>query len=60
MTEPALQRKGLARRLVAQAARRVVADGAIATYLHDPANHASAHVAQATGFPDIGWSILGL
>jgi GNAT superfamily N-acetyltransferase len=59
VTEPALQRRGLARRLVAQAARRVVSDGAVATYLHDPANTASAHVAEGSGFPDIGWSVLG-
>ena len=59
VAEAALQGRGLARRLVAQAARRIVADGAIVTYLHDPSNTASAHVAEATGFPDIGWSIIG-
>ena len=59
-TEPALQGRGIARRLVAQAARQVLADGAVPTYLHDPSNIASAHVAEAAGFPDIGWHILGL
>jgi RimJ/RimL family protein N-acetyltransferase len=59
-TEPAAQGRGLARRLVAQAARRILAEGAIATYQHDPANHASAAVAQAAGFPDGGWRSLGL
>jgi GNAT superfamily N-acetyltransferase len=51
---------GLARRLVAQAARRVIADGRVPTYLHDPSNVASAKVADAAGFPDQGWKILGL
>jgi GNAT superfamily N-acetyltransferase len=59
-TEPAAQGKGLARRLVAKAARRVVDGGAVATYLHDPSNVASAHVAEAAGFPDRGWHVYGL
>jgi GNAT superfamily N-acetyltransferase len=59
-TEPAARGKGLARRLVAKGARRVVDGGAVATYLHDPANIASAHVAEAAGFPDLGWKVYGL
>lgn len=59
-TEPALRGKGIARRLVAQAARRVIADGAVPTYLHDPANVASAHVADASGLHDAGWRVLTL
>jgi len=59
-TEPAARGQGLARRLVAQAARRVIADGAVATYLHDPANLSSARVAAAAGFPDHGWKIIGV
>jgi GNAT superfamily N-acetyltransferase len=55
-----LQGRGLARRLVAQAARRVADDGAVATYLHAPCNTPSAHVAEASGFPDTGWWILGV
>jgi GNAT superfamily N-acetyltransferase len=55
-----LQGRGLARRLVAQAARRVAGEGAVATYLHAVSNTASAHVAEAAGFPDTGWWILGL
>ena len=51
--------RGLARRLVAQAARRVLADGAVPTYLHDPANVASARVATAAGFADRGWQVIG-
>jgi GNAT superfamily N-acetyltransferase len=60
VTEPAAQGKGLARRLVAQAARHVLAAGAVPTYLHDPANIASARVADAAGFADRGWQVLGL
>ncbi|MEV6923009.1 GNAT family N-acetyltransferase [Dactylosporangium sp. NPDC051485] len=52
--------RGLARRLVARAARRIVGAGAVPTYLHDPANTASAHVAVASGFPDLGWKIHAL
>jgi GNAT superfamily N-acetyltransferase len=59
-TTPEARGRGLARRLVAQAARRIVDGGAIATYLHDPANLASARVADAAGFPDRGWTVLGL
>jgi GNAT superfamily N-acetyltransferase len=58
-TEPEHRGKGLARRLVAQAARRIAADGAVATYLHRHDNHASAKVAEASGFPDEGWQVLG-
>ncbi|MEO3928936.1 GNAT family N-acetyltransferase [Micromonosporaceae bacterium B7E4] len=59
-TEPAGRGRGLARRLVAQAARRVLDEGAVPTYLHDPGNLASARVAEAAGFDDRGWSAYGL
>jgi GNAT superfamily N-acetyltransferase len=59
-TEARFAGRGLGRRLVAQAARRVIEDGAVATYLHDPRNVASAKVAEAAGFPDRGWEVLGL
>ena len=59
-TEPEARGRGLARRLVAQAARALLDDGIVATYLHDPANLASAHVADAAGFPDLGWQVLGM
>lgn len=59
-TEPESRGRGLARALVAQAARRIRDEGAIATYQHDPANVASARVAEAAGFPDRGWRSLGL
>jgi hypothetical protein len=58
-TEVAARGRGLARRLVAQAARRVLADGAVPTYLHAPDNIASAKAADAAGFPDCGWSVIG-
>jgi len=59
-TESAARQRGLARRLVAQAARRVLDEGGIPTYQHDPANVASARVADAAGFPDRGWRSFGM
>lgn len=59
-TEERARGKGLARRIVARAARRIVDGGAVPIYLHDPANIASAHVAVAAGFPDPGWKIHAL
>jgi GNAT superfamily N-acetyltransferase len=52
--------RGLARRLVAQAARRVLDEGAVPTYVHARDNEASARVAAAAGFPDRGWSFLAV
>lgn len=59
-TEERARGRGLARRLVAQAARRILDEGRIPTYMHEVANHASARVAEAAGFPDRGWSSFGL
>jgi GNAT superfamily N-acetyltransferase len=59
-TEERARGRGLARRLVSRAARRIVARGAVPLYLHDPANTASAHVADAAGFPDLGWRVHAL
>jgi RimJ/RimL family protein N-acetyltransferase len=59
-TDDRARGKGLARRLVAQASRTLHAQGIVATYLHDPANVASARVADAAGFPDRGWGVLGI
>lgn len=59
-TVPAARDRGLARRLVAQAARRVLDEGAVPTYLHDHRNAASARVAEAAGFPDRGWRSFGV
>ena len=60
VTEEAARGRGLARGLVATAARRVLEEGAVATYLHEPNNIASARVADAVGFIDRGWSVHGL
>lgn len=60
VTEEGHRGKGLAARLVAQAARRVLDDGAVPTYLHAPGNAASAATADRAGFPDVGWQVLGL
>jgi hypothetical protein len=53
-TEVAARGSGLARRLVATAARRVLDEDRVPTYQHDVGNVASAHVADAAGFPDLG------
>ena len=58
-TEEAARGRGLARRLIAQAARRVLDEGAVPTYLHAPDNIASARAADAAGFPDLGWKVIG-
>lgn len=60
VTEPAAQGRGIARRLVATAARWVLDQGSVPTYLHHPDNHASARVAEAVGFTDRGWTVHGL
>ncbi len=60
VTEEAFRGRGWARRLVSQAAQRVLDDGAIPTYLHAEDNLASAATADACGFPDRGWRVLGL
>lgn len=57
-TEEAARGRGLARRLVVTAARRVLDEGKVPTYLHDLRNVASAAVAEASGFPDRGWRFL--
>jgi GNAT superfamily N-acetyltransferase len=59
-TEPHHRGKGLAKRLVAQAARAVLAEGAIPMYLHGDHNAASGRVADGAGFPDRGWHIIEL
>jgi GNAT superfamily N-acetyltransferase len=59
-TEPEHRGKGLASRLVAQAARRILAEGGVPTYIHDPANIASARTATTAGFPDRGWQVLAM
>ena len=60
VTAPQARGRGLGRALVAQAARRVLASGAVPTYLHATDNVASARLADSAGFPDRGWTVLGL
>jgi predicted GNAT family acetyltransferase len=57
-TDEARRGRGLARRLVAQAARSVLASGRLPLYVHAPDNIPSARVADAAGFPDRGWRLL--
>lgn len=57
-TEEAARGRGIARRLVVTAARRVLEDGKVPTYLHDLRNLASGRVAEASGFPDRGWRLV--
>ena len=57
-TEPRGRGRGLARRLVATAARRVLDEGRVPIYLHDDDNDASARAADGAGFPDLGWRVL--
>ncbi len=60
VTEEGHRGLGWARSLVSQAAQRVIDDGAVPIYLHAEDNAASAATADACGFPDRGWRILGL
>ena len=60
VTDEQARGRGFARRLVATAARRVIAEGSVPTYLHAPDNTASARVAEAVGFVDQGWKVYGL
>lgn len=59
-TEPRHRGQGLARKLVAQAARKVLSGGAIPMYLHGDHNTASGRVADKAGFPDRGWHVIEL
>lgn len=59
-TDDAWRGRGLARALVARAADGILRRGGVPVYLHGRGNGASAKVAQAAGFPDRGWFILGL
>ncbi|CAA9244195.1 MAG: hypothetical protein AVDCRST_MAG10-1850 [uncultured Acidimicrobiales bacterium] len=59
-TEEPWRGRGLARALVSRAAVDILRRGGVPIYLHGRANAASARVAEAAGFPDRGWLILGL
>jgi len=60
VTEPPFRGRGWAVSLVCQAARRVLDDGAIPTYMHGAGNVGSARTADKAGFPDRGWRIHGV
>ncbi len=60
VTEEAHRHRGYAKQLVSQAAERVYAEGAVATYLHRADNLGSAAVAEACGFFDRGWEIVSI
>jgi GNAT superfamily N-acetyltransferase len=53
-TEAAARGRGLAKAVTAAAARAVLAEGRAVLYNHDPANHASARVAEALGLREFG------
>ncbi len=57
-TEEAARGRGIARRLVVTAARRVLDEGKVPTSLHDVRTTAAAKVAEASGFPDRGWRLV--
>jgi GNAT superfamily N-acetyltransferase len=59
-TEPEFRGRGLARRLVATAARHLLGFGSTATYEHVIGNDASGAVASAAGFRDRGWRAIHL
>ncbi len=59
-TEEPWRGRGLARALVSRAASDILRRGGVPIYLHGRGNAASARVAEAAGFPDRGWFILGL
>lgn len=59
-TDEAWRGRGLARALVSRAAASILRAGGVPIYLHGRGNLASARVAEASGFPDRGWFILGL
>jgi GNAT superfamily N-acetyltransferase len=59
-TEEAWRGRGLARALVARATGTILRRGGVPIYLHGRGNVASARVAEATGYPDRQWFVLGL
>ncbi|MDA8196225.1 MAG: GNAT family N-acetyltransferase [Actinomycetota bacterium] len=53
-------RRQVARRLVSKAALAILDGGNVPIYLHAESNVASARVAEAVGFKDRGWRIIGM
>ncbi len=60
VTEERGRGAGLAKALISQASVRILEEGAVPIYLHSQQNFASARVADAVGFYDKGWRILGI
>lgn len=60
VTEEPFRNQGIAARLIARAATRVLDQGAVPIYVHADDNVGSAKAAQAAGFDDKGWRICGL
>jgi GNAT superfamily N-acetyltransferase len=59
VTDAEARGQGFSARLVATAARRWLHDGRVVIYLHDPADGPSATLADAVGFRDRGWQVVG-
>ncbi|MGA3525021.1 GNAT family N-acetyltransferase [Melissospora conviva] len=59
-TVEAARGQGLARRLVAEAARRALDEGLVPTYVHDPGDAAAARVGDAAGMAERGWRLYTL
>ncbi len=57
-TDPEHRGQGYATQLVAQAARRIIAEGEVPIYQHGGENDASGRVADLAGIPDRGWRML--
>lgn len=57
-TDPEHRGQGYATQLVAQAARRILAEGGVPIYQHGGGNDASGRVADLAGLPDRGWHML--
>ncbi len=57
-TDPEHRGQGFATQLVAQAGRRIIAEGGVPIYQHGGENEASGSVADGAGFPDRGWRML--
>lgn len=60
VTEPDHRGRGVGRRLVATAARRLLAEDRVVLYVHGPGNEASARLADAVGLHDAGWRTVDL
>lgn len=60
VTHGSVRGRGIGRRLVASAVRRIVAEGRVATFRHDPGDDAASRLADAVGLRDRGWRVVDL